>query len=679
MNTDNIHPRHRFENSKRMANAIRVLAMDAVEKAQSGHPGMPMGMADIATILYTDYFKFNPKDPLWPNRDRLVLSNGHGSMLLYALSYLTGYQEMTIEQIKQFRQWGSITPGHPELHRSVGVETTTGPLGQGFANGVGMALAEKILAAEFGDDVVNHYTYVFCGDGCLMEGLSHEAASFAGHMGLGKLIVCFDDNSVTIDGATELATSEDHMERFEAYDWHVQSIDGHNHQQIFEALDRARNDPRPSFIACKTVIGYGAPNKGGQAETHGAPLGEVEIKEARKFLSWDESAFEVPQDIMDLWRTVPHRNEEVYNLWQEALQKLPEAMKEGYLRRLDGELPENWREPFYEQIRFFTDNKPTIATRESSGTVIESMDQHIPELIGGSADLSGSNFTKSKAARVITLNNFKGNYIHYGVREHGMAAIMNGMALHEGLIPFGGSFLTFTDYCRPAIRLSAMMQQRVIYVMTHDSIGLGEDGPTHQPIEQLASLRAIPNLYVFRPADAVEVAECWMLALHAKQHPSVLALSRQAVPTLRLDYLYGENMCRMGGYVMRTHDPSFGHIQVSLIATGSEVSLAIAAQKLLEEEKICTQVVSMPCWELFDLQDDDYREQVLGQNCLRIAIEAASPFGWERYVHSPQNVIGISTFGASAPYKEIYRHFGLTAENIVRHVKRQLEEKYNDN
>lgn len=675
MNNEVGHPRHRFEYSKRMAHAIRVLAMDAVEKAQSGHPGMPMGMADVATILYTDYFKFNPKDSLWPNRDRLILSNGHGSMLLYALAYLTGYPEMTIEQLQRFRQLGSITPGHPELHPHIGVETTTGPLGQGFANGVGMALAERVLAAEFGDGLVNHHTYVFAGDGCLMEGLSHEAASFAGHMGLGKLIVCFDDNAITIDGSTDLATSDDHLERFEAYDWHVQAIDGHNHQQIFEALDRARNDPRPSFIACKTVIGYGAPNKEGKAETHGSPLGKSEIEAARKFLNWSDPPFDIPQDILDLWRALPSRNDESYGQWQHVLKKLPKLVREEYLRRLQGDLPFAFKDAMYEKIRAFTTHRPTLATRQTSGEVIATLDTHLPELIGGSADLSGSNNTKAKAAQVITRHNYKGNYVHYGVREHGMAAIMNGIATHGGLIPFGGSFLVFTDYCRPPIRLAAMMKQRVIYVMTHDSIGLGEDGPTHQPIEHLASLRAIPNLYVLRPADPIEVAECWMIALEAKDHPSVLALTRQSVPTLRLDYLHGENLCRLGGYVMRTHDPLLPHAQVSLIATGSEVSLAIEAQKILEEQRISTQVVSLPCWELFDQQDPDYREQVLGQNCLRIAIEAASPFGWERYVKSPEHIIGLTTFGASAPYKDVYRHFGLTAENIVRHVKQQLEEK----
>jgi transketolase len=661
-----------FETCKLMANAIRILAMDAVEKAQSGHPGMPMGMADIATVLFSDFMKFNPQDPLWPDRDRFILSNGHGSMLLYALSYLTGYEEMTLDQLKSFRQFGSITAGHPELHRRIGVETTTGPLGQGMGNAVGMALAERILAAEFGEDLVNHYTYVCVGDGCLMEGISHEVASLAGHLGLEKLIVFFDDNAITIDGDTNLSNSENHQERFQSYGWHTQTIDGHNHQEIFEAISSAQEDPRPSFIACKTTIGYGAPQKGGTAAAHGSPLGPEEVQRVRKNFNWPHPPFEVPTEILDLWRNIGLKSRDIYQAWQKTLQNSSPALQETFHRRLKGELPSTWKESLYDKIRAFSEKQPTIATRQSSGEVIEMLMTEIPELIGGSADLGGSTNVKTKQSKVISRDHYKGNYIYYGVREHGMASTLNGLALHGGIIPFGSTFLVFSDYCRPSIRLAALMKQHVIFVMTHDSIGLGEDGPTHQPIEHLASLRAIPNLLVMRPADAVEVAECWMSALEHKSGPSLIALTRQAVPTLRHTYLYGENLSQLGGYVIRGSATHLPH--VTLLATGSEVALAIDVQKKLEELNIPAQVASLPCWALFDQQPQNYQDQVLGRKNLRIAIEAASPLGWEKYVQSPHHIIGLSSFGASANGHTLYQHFGFTIENIVRSVQQQLQE-----
>jgi transketolase len=660
-----------FDLSKKMANAIRVLAMDAVERAKSGHPGMPMGMADVATVLFADFLKFNPSDPTWFDRDRFVLSAGHGSMLLYALGYLTGYPDMTLDQLKHFRHLHSLTPGHPEYHPEVGIETTTGPLGQGLGNAVGMALAESILRARFGASLVDHFTYCVVGDGCLMEGISQEAISFAGHLGLGRLIVLFDDNKISIDGPTSLSTSEDTLKRFEACGWHVQSIDGHNQQEIFEALTLAKAiEEKPSLIACRTTIGFGSPNKGGTADVHGSPLGPEEVLEVRKTLGWTEPAFEIPSYLLKTWREAPLRNDTVYQQWQKNFEQSPASFKESIVDIL----PPTWKAPLFELIERFVTEAPLKATRQSSGMTLDILTQAVPNLIGGSADLTGSNNTKASLAQVVTRTQPNGNYIHYGVREHAMGAIMNGIAHHKGLIPYGGTFLVFTDYCRPAIRLSALSEERVIYVMTHDSIGLGEDGPTHQPIEHLASLRAIPNLNVFRPADAVEVVESWLLALESLKTPSILALSRQNVPTLRHTYVYGENLTAYGAYIIR-NEPENKKPDVCLIATGSEVSLAIEVQKILETQKIFSRVVSMPCRRLFELQSPDYQQATLGTCAQRFVIEAASPFGWEKYATSSNHIFGITTFGASAPYIDLYVHFGLTPQPIADRILAILHQK----
>ncbi len=645
-----------------MAGAIRALSMDAVEKAQSGHPGMPMGMADVATILFTKFLKFDSKAPHWPDRDRFVLSAGHGSMLLYAVLYLTGYEDMTIEEIKNFRQWNSRTAGHPEYGFAAGIETTTGPLGQGIGNAVGMAIAEKILKTHFGEEVVNHKTYVMAGDGCLMEGISHEAISLAGHLKLDNLILLFDDNSISIDGPTDLAVSDDQLERFKASHWDVMAIDGHNFKEIEEALEKAQKSTKPVLIACKTQIGKGAPNKAGTAAVHGAPLGADEVSAVRQNIGWPYEPFVIPEDILSHWRQAGTRSSALRKAWDDTLEKNPQ--KAEFQRRERGELPLNWKGPFQDLLKKFVDEKTTVASRQSSQMVLDVLSLHIPELIGGSADLTGSNNTKAKSMMPISSDNFKGDYIYYGVREHAMAAAMNGMVLHGGVIPYGGTFLQFTDYCRPAIRLSALMEMRVIYVMTHDSIGLGEDGPTHQPIEHLASLRAMPNLQVFRPADAVEVAECWALALESKKIPSVLTLTRQKLGLFREDV--SQNHCEKGAYVLRD---SSGKREATLLATGSEVGIAVKAHEILESKGISTAVVSMPCWELFEKQSPDYREKVLGKDSLRIAIEAASPMGWDKYVGEKGIMVGLGHFGASAPAEVLYEKFGLTAEHIVKLVE----------
>jgi transketolase len=654
-----------------LANAIRALAMDAVEKAQSGHPGMPMGMADIATVLFSRFLKFDPFNPTWPDRDRFIISNGHGSMLLYALSYLTGYEGMTLEQLQNFRQLGSHTAGHPEKDQRLGIETTTGPLGQGLANAVGIALAERILNAEYGTDLVDHYTYVFVGDGCLMEGISHEALSLAGHLKLAKLIVLFDDNHISIDGSTDLSVSEDHCKRLEAYGWHVQKIDGHDPSTIESALKAARVSLQPSFIACRTTIAYGAPHKGGTAGAHGAPLGKDEIALTRQALNWPYAPFEVPEPILKTWRAIGEKGSEISSAWAQRLSQAPSDRKESFLRRMEGRLPNAWEQSVNALIQRFHEEKPEQATRQLSKRVLEVLAPALPELIGGSADLTESNLTHVNDMRSIAPGNYQGRYIHYGVREHGMAAVMNGLSLHGGFIPYGGTFLTFSDYCRPSIRLAALMKQQAIFVMTHDSIGLGEDGPTHQPIEHLASLRAIPNLYVFRPADPIEVAECWMLAISLKDAPSLLALTRQRVPNLRNDD-GKENLSSYGGYVLRE---ASSKRRVTLIATGSEVSIACQAQEQLEREGIPAAVVSMPCWELFDQQDKIYRQSVLDAGSTKIAIEAASPMGWERYVGLDGTAIGMTTFGASAPASILYKHFNITAEHVIEtaHAKLQTQ------
>jgi len=651
-----------------LANAVRFLSMDAVERAGSGHPGLPLGMADVATVLFTRFLKFDPTRPEWPDRDRFVLSAGHGSMLLYALLHLSGYEEVTLEQLKAFRQLDGLTAGHPEYGHCPGVETTTGPLGQGLGNAVGMALCERLLNARFGDEIVDHYTYVLAGDGCLMEGVSHEAASLAGHLGLGKLIVLFDDNGISIDGPTSLAVSDDQGARFAAYGWEVSSVDGHDAEAIAAALEAARSSARPSLIACRTVIGYGSPGKAGTAATHGAPLGSEEIAGARAALGWPHPAFEVPRDILEAWRAAGLRGSAVSAAWNGRVAGLGKADLAEFQRRLMGLLPAGWAAGLEDLKRAAAVERPVVATRVASQRVLEVLSAAVPELVGGSADLTGSNNTKTAAQEVVGAGRFAGSYLHYGVREHAMAAAMNGLALHGGVIPYGGTFLVFSDYCRPAIRLSALMSQRVIYVMTHDSIGLGEDGPTHQPVEHLASLRALPNLNVFRPADTVETAECWALALTSGQRPSVLALSRQGLPTVRGEP-GAENLCALGGYILA---PAESERQVTLLASGSEVSLALEAQGLLAAEGIPAAVVSLPCWELFAEQSQHYRDEVLGPGTLRVAVEAGVPFGWERWIGAGGTVVGMTGFGASAPAKDLYRHFKITPQAVVTAVKERL-------
>jgi transketolase len=651
-----------------MANAIRALAMDAVEKAKSGHPGMPMGMADAATVLFTRHLRYDPAWPDWPDRDRFVLSAGHGSMLLYALLYLTGYPDIDIGEIERFRQLGSRTPGHPEYGHAAGIETTTGPLGQGLANAVGMALAERILAERFGGTLVDHYTYVVAGDGCLMEGISHEAASLAGHLGLARLIVLFDDNRVSIDGPTELAQSEDVAARFRAYGWASARVDGHDPSAVADAIAKARRSDRPTLIACRTTIGFGAPTKAGTADTHGAPLGEKEVAGARQQLGWPHAAFEVPAPILAAWRAAGARGRTLSEAWRRRRDAADAEARAEFERVLAGRLPDGFAAIIDELKRGFAGKAARLATRQSSGEVLERLNQALPELIGGSADLTGSNNTRSKLHRPIRRGDYAGRYLHYGVREHAMAAAMNGLALHRGLIPYAGTFLVFTDYCRPAIRLSALMGQHVIYVMTHDSIGLGEDGPTHQPVEHLASLRAMPNLLLFRPADAVEVAECWALALQHRERPSVLALTRQAVPTLRTAHV-GDNLSARGGYELLA---ATGTARATLLATGSEVAVAAGARELLQAGGVPTRVVSLPCFKLFFAQGDAYREAVLGPGTVRVGVEAAVRQGWEPLLGEAGGFVGMTGFGASAPGADLYRHFGLTPEAVAAAARARL-------
>ncbi|MGK2285992.1 transketolase [Pedomonas sp. V897] len=651
---------------KDMANAIRALSMDAVEKAKSGHPGMPMGMADVATVLFTRVMKYDPSDSHWADRDRFILSAGHGSMLIYSLLYLTGYERPTIEDIKNFRQLHSPCAGHPEYGELPGVEMTTGPLGQGLATSVGFALAERHLNAQFGDDLVNHYTYVIAGDGCLMEGVSQEAISLAGHLGLGRLIVLWDDNNISIDGPISLASSEDMAKRFEAAGWHVQSVDGHDPEAVEKAIRAAQLDPRPSLIGCKTVIGYGAPNKQGTSATHGSPLGASEVAAAREALGWSHAPFEIPADVLNAWREAGKRGAADRAAWAERLAKAPADVRAEFERRMRGELPANFREAIKAYIDGLIANPQKVATRKASEMALEAINAALPETVGGSADLTGSNNTKTKGQAILDKGNYGGRYIHYGIREFGMAAAMNGLALHGGVIPYGGTFLVFTDYCRPAIRLSAIQHQRVVYVMTHDSIGLGEDGPTHQPIEHLASFRAMPNVKVFRPADAVETAECWQLALENAHGPSILALTRQNVPQVRSDA--AENRSARGAYRLR----DAANARVTLIATGSEVHIALQAADILAEKGVAADVVSMPSWELFDAQPAEYRRDVLKPGTLKVAVEAASPFGWEKYVGADGLVLGIDRFGASAPAEDLYDFFGLTANKIAEAVTAAL-------
>jgi transketolase len=648
-----------------MANAIRALAMDAVEKAKSGHPGMPMGMADVATVLFTRFLKFDATAPAWPDRDRFVLSAGHGSMLLYALLYLTGYAGMTMEELANFRQLGSKTAGHPEHGHAPGIETTTGPLGQGLGNAVGMALAERLLNARLGDPVVDHFTYVIAGDGCLMEGVSQEAISLAGHLKLNKLIVLFDDNQISIDGPTSLAVSDDQIKRFQASGWATQRIDGHDPEAIAGAIEWARRSDKPTLIACKSIIGYGAPTKQGKASTHGEPLGADEIKGAREKLGWPHAAFQVPPGVLAAWRQAGTRGTQARKAWEKRTAKLDVGKRAMLGDPLDVSARQALASAVAEIKSEFAANPPRIATRVASQRVLEKLVSALPSLIGGSADLTGSNGTRTQHHTVVAPSDYRGNYIHYGVREHGMAAAMNGLALHGGLVPYGATFLVFTDYCRPAIRLSALMQQRVIYVMTHDSIGLGEDGPTHQPVEHLAALRAIPNLNVFRPADPIETAECWELALAAVRTPSILALTRQGVPSLRKGG--ADNLCAKGAYVLE--EAQGGKRDITILATGSEVGVAVEARDRLATGGVQAAVVSMPCWELFAAQPVGYRETVLGA-APRVAVEAAVGFGWERWLGDRGTFIGMDGFGASAPAARLYEHFAITSAKVAEAAKR---------
>ncbi len=646
-----------------MANAIRFLAADAIEKAKSGHPGMPLGMADAATVLFTKFLKFNPLKPRWFDRDRFVLSAGHGSMLLYALLYLTGYKDIDIEDLKNFRQLNSKTAGHPEFGHLSGIDMTTGPLGQGISSAVGMALAERVINAKYGDDVCSHYTYVIAGDGCLMEGISEEAISLAGHLKLNKLIVLWDNNNITIDGTVDKANSTNQIKRFQAVGWNTIETDGQNQKAIAKALAKAQKSKKPTLIACKTTIGFGAPSKCGTSKCHGSPLGAEEIAAMRKKLNWDYAPFEIPADILKAWRTAGERGSEAYHKWE----KHAKLKGREFLDLTENKLPKNWDGALNKLKISAVEEKTKVATRKASQMCLEAIVPNIPEIIGGSADLAASNLTLTSASKTIQAGDYQGNNVMYGIREHAMGAIMNGLALHGGVIPFGGTFFVFSDYMRPSMRLAALMGIRVIYVMTHDSIGVGEDGPTHQPIEHLASYRAMPNIYTFRPCDVVETAEAWQIAIESAETPSILALTRQALPLLRKDAK--ENLTAKGGYIISGDEKKR---QATLIATGSEVSLAVEAQKRLKEEGIETVVVSMPCTELFDKQSPEYQEKVLG-NAPRIAIEAASKFGWEKYVGLNGDIIGMDGFGASGPAEQLYEYFGITADEIIDSVKNSLK------
>lgn len=657
------------EKNNQMANAIRFLSMDAVEKAKSGHPGLPMGAADIATTLFTRFMTHDPKAPRWADRDRFVLSAGHGSMLLYSLLYLLGYEDITIDQIKNFRQLGSKTAGHPEFGHAAGIETTTGPLGQGLANGVGMALSERILNAEFGDDLVDHHTYVLVGDGCLMEGLSQEALSFAGHLKLNKLVVLWDDNNISIDGAVSLSDNTDQCARFAASGWNTAKVDGHDQDAIAIAIENAQSSDKPTFIACKTTIGFGSPNKAGTNKVHGSPLGADEIAATRKALGWTSEPFVVPADILDAWRLAGLQSAKAHKEWEKRFAAADAETRAEFERRMRGDLPGGFDAAIVEYKKKLSADKPNVATRKASEMALEIVNGVVPETIGGSADLTGSNNTKTSQTKSLTPENYGGRYIHYGIREHGMAAAMNGMAVHGGLIPYSGTFLTFSDYCRPAMRLSSLMEERVIYVMTHDSIGLGEDGPTHQPVEHLAALRAIPNHFVFRPADVVETAECWQIALESRKTPSTIALTRQNLPTVRTDHIE-ENMCAYGAYELAT---ASDEAKVTIFATGSEVEIALEARARLEKNGIAARVVSVPCFELFEAQSDQYKKALIGSAPVKIAIEAAIRQGWDAFIGSDGIFIGMTGFGASGPIEDLYKHFGITADATVAAAQAKLK------
>ena len=650
-----------------MANAIRFLAVDAVQKANSGHPGMPMGAADFATVLYSKFLKIDPKVPDWQDRDRLVLSAGHGSMLLYAIHYLIGFKDMTVEQLKKFRQLNSITPGHPEYGHTLGIETTTGPLGQGISTAVGMALAERILNARFGDEIVNHNTYVIASDGDLMEGISHEAIGLAGHLGLSKLIVLYDSNDISIDGPLNLSDSTDQLKRFEASGWSTREVDGHNHQDIENAINEELKTDSPSLIACKTIIGFGSPSKAGTSSAHGAPLGQEDIEKMKEKLNWKSEPFEVPTNIKDAWRLVGLKNTCKRKNWEEKVSNLDDKKKIKFLHAINGDISEDLDKEIDELKKKFSLENPKLATRQSSQQVLEIINPIIEEMIGGSADLTPSNNTKTKTLNPISKNNFKGRFIHYGIREHAMAAAMNGMALHKGLIPYSGTFLIFSDYCRPSIRLAALMSIKVIHVMTHDSIGVGEDGPTHQPIEQIPSLRTIPNLNVFRPGDATEVAECWSIAIKSK-NPSVIALSRQGCEHFRTTF-EESNKSKLGGYEIESDSTK---PKVCIIASGSEVSIARNVKKQLAKEGISCRVVSMPCFELFDQQPDEYKKSLLETDGIRIGIEASIGVGWDKYLGDNGFFVGMKGFGASAPATDLYTHFGINEESVLKIIKKNI-------
>jgi transketolase len=673
---DNATPPHkslpppRDPHLRDMADCIRALAMDAVEQAKSGHPGMPMGMADIATVLFSEFMSFDAADPHWLNRDRFVISNGHGSMLLYSLLYLTGYQDMPIEQIERFRQIDSKTPGHPEYRHADGIETTTGPLGQGLANSVGMALAERIMNASFGDSLVDHHTYVFMGDGCLMEGISHEAISLAGHLKLGKLVAFFDNNSISIDGATSLSVSDDQTARFRASHWHVQEIDGHDTDAIRDAIHAARAvTDQPSMISCRTVIGFGLPTKAGTQKAHSDAPGEAEIAGARQLLGWSAPPFVIPAPLLDAWRAIGATGREARLAWADRVKAAPEPLRSDFERRTRGELPSGWREAIASAKREFIDSGKEMATRQASGAVLNHLFDAIPELLGGSADLTPSNNTKAKNQVEIRPGEYHGSYVHYGVREHGMGAAMNGIALHGGLIPYGGTFLTFSDYCRPAIRLAAMLQVRTIFVMTHDSIGLGEDGPTHQPIEHLAALRAIPQLAVYRPGDPVETAECWEAIMDAPRQAALIALSRQPMPLLRRE-AGSENRSARGAYVLQ--EAEGGPRKLTIMATGSELHLAVEAREALQKEGVPTAVVSMPCRFLFEQQPPAYRRAVLGDTPARVAVEAGVEISWGRYLGLDGRFVGMHEFGASGKIGDVYKKFDITTEAVIRVAREVL-------
>ncbi|MGA1339306.1 MAG: transketolase [Pelagibacteraceae bacterium] len=649
-------------NLNQLANAVRFLSIDAVQKANSGHPGMPMGMADVATVLFKYHLKFNPLNPSWANRDRFILSAGHGSMLLYSLLYLTGYKNFSINDLKNFRQLNSICAGHPEYKKNTGIETTTGPLGQGLGNSVGLAIGEEIFRKKFGSKFINHKTYVIASDGDLMEGISHEAMSLAGHLKLKNLIVFFDNNKISIDGATSLSVSDNYKKRFEAYGWNFLEVNGHNHKQISTAINKASKSNKPTIISCKTIIGFGSPNKSGKASSHGSPLGDDEIALVRKKLKWNASPFEIPKDILDEWRNIGKKGTNLENNWNKLLSKNSKVKNSLEAMLSNKNLNDLDKLISAEKNKYFNE-KPAKATRECSSMTIESITPSLSELVGGSADLSGSNNTKTKNSKVISAKDFNGNYIHYGIREHGMAAAMNGLALYGGIIPYGGTFLIFSDYCKPSIRLSALMGLKVIYIFSHDSIGLGEDGPTHQPIEQLAGLRAIPNLNVFRPADINETLECWQIALKSKKTPSAIVLSRQKLPYVNPSFTK-ENKCELGAYVVNATSQNN---KITLIASGSEVEIALEAQKKLKESNIDSKVVSMPCQELFDQQNNQFKNEIIQKDIPVITIEAGSVMGWEKY---SKNNMGINSFGESGPYKEVYKHFDLTSDKIVELAKK---------